>query len=186
MIYEIRTYNLKPGNVPKYEALFAEAYPTRQKYSPLFGYFHTEIGPLNQLVHIWAYDNLQQRADIRAAATKDPSGKWPPQGTDMLLTQENDILTPIKGMTEPVAVFELTGASTIRGRLQAAVARGLTQLVGRDTEIEALRRALAGGLTCFDCKLSRQGSLVWNYPPSCPIRPISRPPSPAPTDRGPT
>ncbi len=100
MIYEIRTYNLKPGNVPKYEELFAEAYPTRQKYSSLFGYFHTEIGPLNQLVHIWAYDNLQQRADIRAAAAKDPSGKWPPHGTDLLLTQENDILTPIKGMTE--------------------------------------------------------------------------------------
>jgi class 3 adenylate cyclase len=34
---------------------------------------------------------------------------------------------PVKGMTEPVEVFELTGASTIRRRLQAAVARGLTK-----------------------------------------------------------
>jgi class 3 adenylate cyclase/tetratricopeptide (TPR) repeat protein len=49
---------------------------------------------------------------------------------------------PIKGMTEPVEVFELTGASTIRRRLQAAAARGLTRFVGRDTEIEVLRRAL--------------------------------------------
>jgi class 3 adenylate cyclase/tetratricopeptide (TPR) repeat protein len=49
---------------------------------------------------------------------------------------------PIKGMTEPVEVFDLTGASTIRTRLQAAVARGLTRFVGRDTEIEGLRRAL--------------------------------------------
>jgi class 3 adenylate cyclase/tetratricopeptide (TPR) repeat protein len=49
---------------------------------------------------------------------------------------------PIKGMTEPVEVFELTGASTIRRRLQAAVARGLSRFVGRDTEIEVLRRAL--------------------------------------------
>jgi class 3 adenylate cyclase/tetratricopeptide (TPR) repeat protein len=49
---------------------------------------------------------------------------------------------PVKGMTEPVEVFELTGASAIRRRLQAAVARGLTKFVGRDTEIEALRQAL--------------------------------------------
>jgi hypothetical protein len=100
MIYEIRTYNLKPGVVGEYEKRFAEAYPTRAKYSPLYGFFHTEIGPLNQLVHIWAYDNLQQRADVRAAAAKDPSGKWPPQNSDLLLTQENDIMQPIQGMTE--------------------------------------------------------------------------------------
>jgi class 3 adenylate cyclase len=49
---------------------------------------------------------------------------------------------PVKGMTEPVEVFELTGASAIRRRLQAAVARGLTKFVGRDTEIEALRLTL--------------------------------------------
>ena len=49
---------------------------------------------------------------------------------------------PVKGMSEPVEVFELTGASSIRRRLQAAVARGLTKFVGRDTEIEALNQAL--------------------------------------------
>ena len=48
---------------------------------------------------------------------------------------------PVKGMSEPVEVFELTGASAIRRRLQAAVARGLTKFVGRDTEIEALNQA---------------------------------------------
>jgi class 3 adenylate cyclase/predicted ATPase len=49
---------------------------------------------------------------------------------------------PVKGMTEPVEVYELTGASSIRRRLQAAVARGLTTFVGRDTEIETLHQAL--------------------------------------------
>ena len=100
MIYEIRTYNLHPGMVGEYEKRFAESYPTREKYSPLYGFWHTEIGPLNQLVHIWAYDSLQQRADVRAAASKDPSGKWPPVNQDLLVTQENDILVPIKGMPE--------------------------------------------------------------------------------------
>ncbi len=49
---------------------------------------------------------------------------------------------PVKGMTEPVDVYELTGASTVRRRLKAAVARGLTRFVGRDIEIEALNQAL--------------------------------------------
>ena len=49
---------------------------------------------------------------------------------------------PVKGLNEPVEVYELTGASSIRRRLQAAVARGLSPFVGRDTEIEALNQAL--------------------------------------------
>jgi tetratricopeptide (TPR) repeat protein len=50
---------------------------------------------------------------------------------------------PVKGLTEPVEVFELVGASAIRRRLQAAAARGLTRFVGRDTELAALTQALA-------------------------------------------
>jgi class 3 adenylate cyclase/tetratricopeptide (TPR) repeat protein len=50
---------------------------------------------------------------------------------------------PVKGLTEPVEVFELVGASAVRRRLQAAVARGLTRFVGRETELSALAQALA-------------------------------------------
>ena len=48
----------------------------------------------------------------------------------------------VKGMSEPVEVYEVTGAGAARSRLQAAAARGLTRFVGRDTEIEQLRKAL--------------------------------------------
>ena len=59
------------------------------------------------------------------------------------LVQVNNLGSiPVKGMDEPVEVYELTGASSIRRRLQAAVARGLTKFVGRDTEITALNQAL--------------------------------------------
>jgi class 3 adenylate cyclase/tetratricopeptide (TPR) repeat protein len=59
------------------------------------------------------------------------------------LVRVNDLgPIPVKGMTDPVEVYELTGASTIRRRLQAAVARGLTKFVGWETEIETLRQAL--------------------------------------------
>jgi class 3 adenylate cyclase len=50
---------------------------------------------------------------------------------------------PVKGLLEPVEVYELLRAGPVRSRLQAAVARGLTRFVGRDTELEHLRQALA-------------------------------------------
>ena len=48
---------------------------------------------------------------------------------------------PVKGLAEPVEVYELTGASVATTRLQAARLRGLTRFVGRDSETDQLRRA---------------------------------------------
>jgi class 3 adenylate cyclase len=49
----------------------------------------------------------------------------------------------VKGMSDRVEVFEVTGAGTARTRFQATARRGLTRFVGRDTESEQLRKALA-------------------------------------------
>src|SRR6266851_1041483 len=49
---------------------------------------------------------------------------------------------PVRGLSEPVEVFELVGASAIRRRLQARAARGLTRFVGRQQEVTALQQAL--------------------------------------------
>src|SRR5262249_27898166 len=49
---------------------------------------------------------------------------------------------PVKGLEEPIEVFELVGASAIRGRLQASAARGLTRFVGRQQELLALQQAV--------------------------------------------
>src|SRR4030095_5443559 len=50
---------------------------------------------------------------------------------------------PVKGLAEPVEVFELLGASGVRRRLQAAAARGLTRFVGRDQELVVMQQTLA-------------------------------------------
>jgi class 3 adenylate cyclase/tetratricopeptide (TPR) repeat protein len=49
---------------------------------------------------------------------------------------------PIKGLGQPAEVYELTGAGPARTRFQAAAARGLTRFVGREAEMDQLRRAL--------------------------------------------
>lgn len=92
MIYEVRTYTLKPGSVAQWEANFCAALPSRTKHSELAGLWHTEIGPLNQVVHIWPYDDLQQRTEIRAKSAQEPD--WPPKGGDLLLNMESEIFIP--------------------------------------------------------------------------------------------
>ena len=54
MIYEFRTYTLKPRSLAEVEKRFGEAYEYRKKYSPLAAFWHTEVGPLNEIIHVWA------------------------------------------------------------------------------------------------------------------------------------
>src|SRR5580693_9330792 len=49
--------------------------------------------------------------------------------------------TRVKGVSEPVNVYEVTGLGPLRTRLQRSAGRGLTKFVGREREIEALKHA---------------------------------------------
>jgi hypothetical protein len=92
MIVEMRTYQLKPRSLPEVEKRWAEALPARQKLSPIGGFWHTEVGPLNQIIHIWPYPNLAERERIRAEAVR--SGVWPPKIGEFIEHMESKILIP--------------------------------------------------------------------------------------------
>jgi class 3 adenylate cyclase/predicted ATPase len=51
--------------------------------------------------------------------------------------------TQIKGVEEPLNIYEVLGAGPLRTRLQVSARRGLTRFVGRQSEMEQLQRALA-------------------------------------------
>ena len=92
MIYEMRTYDIKPRSLAEVEKRFGEAYEKRKKYSELGAFFHTEIGPLNQIIHIWPYKDLEERNKIRAAAVADKV--WPPPISEFLVTMRSEIFMP--------------------------------------------------------------------------------------------
>src|SRR3954466_7072247 len=96
MIYEIRTYQIAPGSLAEVEKRFGEGYEYRKKYSELAAFWHTEIGPLNQIIHVWGYENLQERDKIRTAAVKD--GVWPPKTAEFILAQDVQIMLPFSFM----------------------------------------------------------------------------------------
>ena len=58
MLYEVRTYTLRPGTTTEFEERFAKRLPLREKHSKLGAFWHTEFGPLNQVIHVYAYDDL--------------------------------------------------------------------------------------------------------------------------------
>ncbi|WP_395714840.1 NIPSNAP family protein [Reyranella sp.] len=91
MIFEMRTYLLKPGTGPAVEEAFGASYPARAKLSRIAGFWRTEVGTLNQIIHIWPYENIAQRESIRAEAVK--TGVWPPPNVaDNFLEMETKIL----------------------------------------------------------------------------------------------
>ncbi len=92
MIHEFRTYDLKPGSLPQYYENTAPMMEKRLEYSDLVGYFHTEVGPLNRVLHIWEYKDLNERASIRSQVIND--GIWPPPNKGIVQNQQVDIFMP--------------------------------------------------------------------------------------------
>lgn len=75
MIIEHRTYTVHHGQMQTYLARYEEhALPLQMKHlGRLLGSFTSEIGPLNEVLFIWAYDSLADLAQRRAALDADPA-----------------------------------------------------------------------------------------------------------------
>lgn len=59
------------------------------------GYFTTELGTQNQLIHLWGYESLDDRARRRALLAADP--QWQAclkKIRPMIMTMENRIMYP--------------------------------------------------------------------------------------------
>ncbi|CAM5762879.1 NIPSNAP family protein [Labrys miyagiensis] len=99
MIYEMRTYRLRTGTVPSYLKLVEEEGIAIQRahLGHLVGYFFSEIGPLNQIVHIWAFADLNDRERRRDALIADPAWlAFLPKIQALIETMESKILKPTR------------------------------------------------------------------------------------------
>jgi hypothetical protein len=85
MLYEVRTYRLKPRGVPEFINTFGKAYEKRQSLSKISAFFHTEIGPLNEVIHIWPYKDGVER---------DKKHSWPPKVAHLQEHMQSELFTP--------------------------------------------------------------------------------------------
>src|SRR5262249_47847153 len=126
MIYEIRTYTLKTRSLAEVEKRYGEAYEYRKKYSPLAAFWHTEVGPLNEIVQVWPYRDLAERTRIRAEASKDPNR--PPKIREFVVNQDGQLITRFPFIPEITPgtvgpIFEMRCYSLTPGSLPGVMKR---------------------------------------------------------------
>ncbi len=97
MIFDLRTYTLRTGGVKPFLDLYAQqGLPVQTLHlGPPVGYFTTEVGELNQVVHLWKYASMADREQRRAALEADPA--WQayrahPDNAALVLRQQNSLL----------------------------------------------------------------------------------------------
>ncbi len=97
MVYELRTYQLKMGALPEYlELAETKLLPALAEHGlkPV-GFWHTEIGTLNEVVHLWAYEDLNERQQKWAKWKEDPRRTdYMKTLRQVIFSQSNKILTP--------------------------------------------------------------------------------------------
>ncbi len=98
MIVDVRTYTLIPRKTHAYVDLFEKlALPVTKRHGQqLMGYYTSQIGALNQVVHLWRYDSLADLEAKRTARDADPAWSEFLKATEgMILTQDNKIMKPV-------------------------------------------------------------------------------------------
>ena len=134
MIIEMRTYTLQPGTLAEVEKRFGEALPIREKLSKLAAFWHTEVGPLNQIIHVWAYDSFEHRTAVRAAASKEPG--WPPPIREFVTNQESEVFIPAP-FSPPLTpreigpLFEIRQYTLTAGSIPGLIERWSEKVEGR-------------------------------------------------------
>ena len=96
MIYDMRTYDIAMGKTPEYMAAVREiALPVRESYGvKLAGWYYTDVGALNRVVHIWAYRDYAHFEEAREAFRTDERwvNDYVPRVKGIVLRQENQLM----------------------------------------------------------------------------------------------
>lgn len=97
MIVEERIYTLHPGKVAVFLDIYQNTvYPLQAEIlGTMIGYFVTDVGPLNQIVHLWGYEDLEERRKRRQALVE--MTEWQEflrKILPLIVTMENKILIP--------------------------------------------------------------------------------------------
>jgi hypothetical protein len=121
MIHELRTYTIRPGTLPEIIKSSAVSRGIRgDSYGRLEGYWSTEIGPLNQVIHLWTYADLNERQRLRTELARNErwQREYVPLNKDILLRQDVRLLTPVNGPVAPAGtpnVYELRTYRSVPG-----------------------------------------------------------------------
>lgn len=104
MIVDHRIYTLRPGAVQPFLEMFErEGLPLYQHYcGKLLGYYVSDSGELNQVIHLWSYESVEDRERRRAALYRD--ARWTAfldAALPLIVRQESRLLKPTRFSPTP-------------------------------------------------------------------------------------
>jgi hypothetical protein len=129
MIYELRTYTVKPGTIG--DMVKASSTVSRDirgdEYGKLEGYWQTEIGPLNQVMHLWSYASFDERARLRGELNKNPrwTGEYIPLIRPLMMRQDVRLLNAIRPPVAPATSGNIYELRNYRAKTGGAVRQWL-------------------------------------------------------------
>ena len=97
MFVDERTYTLHTGQVPVFLKLYEEEAMECQVsiLGKMVGYYFTDIGPLNQIVHMWGYESLDDRFERRKLLQASPIWQaYAQKMRPLVVNVENKLLVP--------------------------------------------------------------------------------------------
>jgi NIPSNAP len=114
MIYELRTYTVRPGTLG--DIVKAASTVSRDirgdNFGKLEGYWMTEIGPLNQVMHMWSYKSFDERTKLRTELAGNPrwTGEYIPLIRPLLVRQDVRLMNALRAPVAPAStgnIYEL-------------------------------------------------------------------------------
>ena len=166
MIYELRTYTVKPGTIG--DMVKAASTVSREirgdDYGKLEGYWATEIGPLNQVMHLWSYSDLNERARLRAELARNPrwTGEYTPLIYPLLMRQEVRLLNAIKAPVAPVSTGNIYEFRNYRAKTGGAVRQWLDAFTAVLPAREKYSKIV--GLWQTEASQPNEVCHIWAYP----------------------
>ncbi|MCB1744839.1 MAG: NIPSNAP family protein [Gammaproteobacteria bacterium] len=123
MLYELRTYTLRAGSQPIVAKNSGEVGRDIRgdNYGRLEGYWMTEIGPLNQVMHLWSYESFDERIRLRTELGKNRRWReeYLPLIRPHLLRQDIRLLEcvrPLQSVSDTGNIYEYRNYRTQPGK----------------------------------------------------------------------
>jgi len=166
MIYEQRTYTVKPGTLG--DMIKAASTISREirkdDYGKLEGYWSTEIGPLNQVLHMWSYNSFDERAQMRAELAKNQrwTSEYVPLIRPLLVRQDVRLMNAVRPPVAPASTGNVYELRNYRGK----AAGGLKQWLDAFTAVlpEREKYSKIVGLWTTEAGQPNEACHIWAYP----------------------
>jgi len=166
MLYEMRTYTLKPGTLG--DMVKAASTVSRDvrgdNYGKLEGYWSTEIGPLNQVMHLWSYKDYDERTRLRAELSKNArwGSEYLPLIRPLLMRQDIRLMNALIAPVAPATTGNIYELRSYRAKPGGAVRGWLDIFTGALKHREKYSKIV--GLWQTEFGQPNEVSHMWAYP----------------------